>query len=738
MKRLLSTLLVGFFVLSASNILAETAHSNNHTGTWEKGPKAKARLISTVKAVGQLDKILIGIQVKLHPGWKTYWRSPGVSGLPPMVNLSKSSNLLTSVFHWPLPSRFLYYDTDVVGYRQEIIFPIDLLLEHVGQPLYLRALVEILVCDDVCIPHVMNLTLDLPSGLAKSTNYTNLISRYRAQVPGDGKNSGITFEGASYSGSLHNPTLEVKFSSFSSLVNPDILVEGAKQHQYSKPSFTFYDDRKLTLIKMNVKDGYGKPTSVNLDNEPLRLTFFDGNRSIETQVVPRRSKPSTYESNYNYFKLLSIIFVALLGGLLLNLMPCVLPVLSIKILSLVSYGGKDHKYVRRSFLATSAGIITSFMVLAIFVITIKQAGLNVGWGIQFQQPVFITFMVIILTLFAANTWGLYEIILPGRISHIAEKAGRGRTFKASFFEGAFATLLATPCSAPFLGTAVGFALSRGVVEVFLVFVSLAIGMSTPFFLVALFPHFASKMPKSGPWLNWLKKIISLVLLVTSLWLLSVIKHQVSATAAFIISLLMILIITLLLARRFIPFRYLLVFKMSICTIIICALLTPLHLAVPKSGVEQNNNSVMAGWELFDPEKITKFVRAGNVVFVDITAEWCITCQLNKSRVLQTDEVIELLNGPNVVKVRGDWTKPEDSIANYLAKFKRFGVPLNVIYGPNFTKGILLPEILSKESMLLGFKKAGFKFNASTKNQNLLVTGASSKNLPLLLNNRITY
>jgi suppressor for copper-sensitivity B len=263
-------------------------------------------------------------------------------------------------------------------------------------------------------------------------------------------------------------------------------------------------------------------------------------------------------------------------------------------------------------------------------------------------------------------------------------------------------------------------------------------MSTPFFLVALFPHFASKMPKSGPWLNWLKKIISLVLLVTSLWLLSVIKHQASATTAFIIGFLMILIITLLLARKFMPFRFLLVFKMSICTIIICALLTPLHLAVPKSGVEQNNNSVMAGWELFDPEKITKFVRAGNVVFVDITAEWCITCQLNKSRVLQTDEVIELLNGPNVVKVRGDWTKPEDSIANYLAKFKRFGVPLNVIYGPNFTKGILLPEILSKESMLLGFKKTGFKFNASTKNQNLLVTGASSKNLPLLLNNRITY
>ena len=728
MKRLLSSLFFSIFVLLALNISTELAYCNNQAGEWEKGPKAKARLISSIQAVGELDTIPIGLEIRLKPGWKTYWRSPGVSGLPPKVDLSKSSNLSSSVFHWPLPSRFSYYDIDVVGYSQEVIFPIDLLVERVGQPLHLKAVVEILVCDDVCIPHVMNLTLNLPSGLASPTNYTNIINRYRAQVPGDGKNTGLTFEGASYKGSLTNPTLEVKFSSFSVLESPDLLVEGPNEMLFSKPNFTFFDDRKTVLIKVKVEESYPEHSLENTYNQPLRLTFFDGNRSIEKQTVPIQISLTEEKNRYNYFKLLSIIFVALLGGLLLNLMPCVLPVLSIKLLSLVSYGGKDHKYVRHSFLATAGGIIFSFIILAIFVVTIKKAGLDIGWGIQFQQPLFITFMVIVLTLFAANTWGLYEIRLPSHVSYLAANAGRGRTLKASFFEGAFATLLATPCSAPFLGTAVGFALSGGVVEIFLVFTSLAIGMSVPFLLLAIFPKFASIMPRPGPWMIWLKKTISLILIVTSLWLLSVIKLQVSATSAFIIGILMMLIIILLLARRFVSFRLLLPFKISICFVIFCALLTPLIFTFQKNDRENSKNGIIDGWELFDSEKITKVVRTGNLVFVDITAEWCITCQFNKSRVLQTKEIEELLNSPNVVKFRGDWTKPEASIANYLSQFKRFGVPLNVIYGPNFTTGVLLPEILSKKSILLGLKKAGFKFDASIENKNLFVKSSSSKAL----------
>ena len=729
MKRFLYSLFVGVFVIIALNISTQFAYSNNHFGAWEKGSKAQARLISSVKAVGDLDTIPIGLQIRLKPGWKTYWRSPGVSGLPPSADLSKSSNLSSSIFYWPLPYRFSYYDIDVVGYSNEVIFPIDLLLKNIGQPLNIRAIVEILVCDDVCIPHVMDLALDLPSGLASPTNYANIISRYRALVPGDGRNSGITFEGASYKRSSSNPILEVKFSSTSELVNPDLLVEGLNYKVFSKPNFKFYDNRKTVLIKVNINEGYGEYGLESLNNQPLRLTFFDGDRSIEKKTIPLQSTLSADKSDYNYFKLLSIIFVALLGGLLLNLMPCVLPVLSIKILTLVSYGGEDHKYVRHSFLATSAGIIFSFILLAIFVVAIKQAGLNIGWGIQFQQPLFITFMVIVLTLFAANAWGLYEIRLPSPISYIAENTSQGRTLKASFFEGAFATLLATPCSAPFLGTAVGFALSGGVVEIFLVFTSLAIGMSVPFLLLAIFPKFASNMPKPGQWMVLLKKTMSFILLATALWLLFIIKHQVSTTSALIIGSLMMLIIILLFLGKYISFRLLVLFKASICFIMLFALLTPLIFTVHKNDREDNKSSIIADWELFDSEKITELVRTGHVVFVDITAEWCITCQFNKSRVLQTKEIAELLNRPNVVKLRGDWTKPEASIANYLAQFKRFGVPLNVIYGPNFTSGLLLPEILSKKSILLGLKKAGFKLNLPIKNQNLPVTSSSGKNLP---------
>ena len=193
------------------------------------------------------------------------------------------------------------FATDVVGYSNEVIFPIDLLLKNIGQPLNIRAIVEILVCDDVCIPHVMDLALDLPSGLASPTNYANIISRYRALVPGDGRNSGITFEGASYKRSSSNPILEVKFSSTSELVNPDLLVEGLNYKVFSKPNFKFYDNRKTVLIKVNINEGYGEYGLESLNNQPLRLTFFDGDRSIEKKTIPLQSTLSADKSDYNYF-----------------------------------------------------------------------------------------------------------------------------------------------------------------------------------------------------------------------------------------------------------------------------------------------------------------------------------------------------------------------------------------------------------------------------------------------------
>ncbi|MEK9795605.1 MAG: copper-binding protein, partial [Alphaproteobacteria bacterium] len=224
--------------------------------------------------------------------------------------------------------------------------------------------------------------------------------------------------------------------------------------------------------------------------------------------------------------------------LILNLMPCVLPVISIKLLSVVGHGGGDPKQVRLGFLATTAGIIVSFLALASLAVGVKSAGLAVGWGIQFQHPLFVVALVVVLTLFAANMWGLFEVRLPGRMTDAAVAAGHGNSLAGQFSQGAFATLLATPCTAPFLGTSIGFALSRGPFEIYAIFAALGVGMALPFILVALFPALATKLPKPGPWMNALKKVLALVLLATAVWLLSVMAAQVSLAAALVVAALM--------------------------------------------------------------------------------------------------------------------------------------------------------------------------------------------------------
>jgi suppressor for copper-sensitivity B len=399
-----------------------------------------------------------------------------------------------------------------------------------------------------------------------------------------------------------------------------------------------------------------------------------------------------------------ILVLALLGGVILNLMPCVLPVLSLKLLSVMNRGAAGAAgAVRKGFVATAAGIVFSFWLLAGGAIAFKAAGLAVGWGIQFQSPLFLGLMAGILILFAANLFGLFDIPLPGFAARVVERApaetaadGRG-SLAGAFATGAFATLLATPCSAPFLGTAIGFALTRGTVEILSVFTALGVGLAAPYLVVAAFPALARGLPRPGPWMRTLRVVLGVALLATAAWLATVIWAVAGAVAA-VAGALVLVVLLALLALRGRSTRLAGAPGFAVLAVIFAAgVLAPAVLA----GAGGPVTVAEAGrWRPFDKVVLYNLVAEGHVVFVYVTADWCITCKANKAAVIDRGRVAaDLGDGGSVVPMRADWTRPDPAIASYLRGFGRFGIPFNAVYGPAAPQGIPLPELLTERAVM---------------------------------------
>jgi len=311
---------------------------------------------------------------------------------------------------------------------------------------------------------------------------------------------------------------------------------------------------------------------------------------------------------------------------------------------------------------------------------------------------------LLLTLFAANLWGVFEIPLPGGL---ADRVGRPHaepTLRGHFATGAFATLLATPCSAPFLGSAVGFALSRGAFEITAIFLALGVGLAVPYLVVAAFPALARHLPRPGRWMKVLRAVLGVALAGTAMWLLTVLSSQTGATAALAVGGAMFVIVVLLLVGR----------KMvrpgGAVAWAVTAVVAAMALAAPATlGSRPAATEIAAAdraiWTTFDGDRISDLVRDGTVVFVDVTADWCLTCQVNKKLVLDRDPVAAELDGNGVVAMLADWTRPDPVIADYLARFGRYGIPFNAVYGPGAPRGLPLPELLTGDAVMAAIRRA---------------------------------
>ncbi len=715
-KTAFGTALLGIFLGIVPLASAGAQPADPGASEWSHGEKARVRLISTVTGVGELETMQLGLEVVLEEGWKTYWRSPGDAGVPPHIDWVGSANVASVDLAYPAPKRFSYYELETFGYKERVIYPLEIRPENVGTEISFKAAVDILICDDVCIPHSMDLSMQLPDGPARGSEFANQINQFSAKVPGDGSNSGLVFEDAVLRGTDEAPILQIAFAAEEPFVAPDLLVEGPDFVTFTRPTVQLTRDAKRILVTVSAADSFGEAKDLGITSMPLTVTLIDGDRTMEKIVTPQFGATATFNpadfgaaSAASGASFLAILVMALIGGLILNLMPCVLPVLSIKFLSVVSHGGDDPRHVRAGFLATSAGIIAAFLTLALVLVGLKSFGMAVGWGIQFQQPVFVVTLILVLVLFAANMWGLFEIRLPGAVSDVAVAHSGGTSIKGQFFQGVFATVLATPCSAPFLGTAVGFALSRGAGEIISVFAALGIGMAMPFLAVAMVPKVATRLPKPGAWMLTLKKILAFVLLATAGWLVTVLGVQVSVLAAAIVTGLMVLTLISIAGRsrsngggshgmaRAVP--------AVVILLAAAAYATPSLVPVP-DHIQVTEIRGNVEWVPFDRGAIPELVASGKTVFVDVTAEWCITCQVNKKRVLDTGQIAQILEIDNIVAMKADWTKPNEDIRAYLESFNRFGIPFNVVYGPTAPAGVTLPELLTDGAVLSALSQAG--------------------------------
>lgn len=688
--------------LAASLVLVGAGEARAAASPWWEHDQGAVRLISATDAVGDAETLSLGLHFRMKPGWKIYWRSPGDAGFPPRPNWAGSQNLADATLSWPAPVRFEVLGLQTLGYRDEVVFPVSASVFEPGRAVHLRASVPFLTCDDVCIPYTAELSLDLPAGGETTSREAALIGSFAGRVPHRGDSASLSIENAVYAASGSQPVLRVRVRAAQPLSGPDLFVEGPDTLAFGRPEVRLSDGGRSALLRIPVSAA-GETVS-DLTAMPVTLTLVDGDRAMEKPVaVERAVAVNDPEQSAVGSSLLVALALGFLGGLILNLMPCVLPVLSIKVLSVIGHGGGARGAVRAGFLASVGGIMASFMVLAVAAVALRSAGAAAGWGIQFQEPLFLVVMVVILTLFACNLWGLFEVRLPGAVSDAAARAGGGHRHSliGHFLTGAFATVLATPCTAPFLGTAVGFALSRGPAEIFAVFAALGLGLGAPYLVIAAAPGLAIRLPRPGPWMIMVKRVLAVALVATALWLLSVLAVQTGYAIAVMIALLMITTALVLVQLRHMPAR---ARGTSWAVVGALAVLSVVATAGTRSGVGGPATAGDDHWRPFDRAAITREVSEGRVVLVDVTADWCLTCQVNKTLVLDRDPVLSRLES-SVVAMRADWTRPDPEIAAYLESFGRYGIPFNVVYGPGTPDGEPLPELLTADAVMGAFDRA---------------------------------
>lgn len=687
---------------------------------YEGKTVVQPRLVADTTAIVPGKPFRVGLVLEMAEGWHTYWEYGGDAGAPTRIEWELPEGFAVGLIEWPIPQAILEPgDILVYAYKGEVML-IQTLRAPADLPpgtIELKAKASWLACAEICIPGGDDLSLELPvANTAEPTNIA-LFEKWEARVPATGETPFAVEwmrEGNRIAGKIAaTPGIEeVQFFPLPS--------EGQR---VGHPKVGGSADKGFT-IEIDVT-GEGSLAGV------LGAKTVEGERAWRVDAGPSTGDPSAKAASPSVANadrasvttaqptppdgsLMGMLLFGFLGGIILNLMPCVLPVISLKIFGFVRQAGQSRRVIFRHGLAFAAGVFAWFLGLAAIIAGIKAGGGTATWAFQFQNPWFILGMATIVFVFALNLFGVFEIALPGRATTRMAEAGGHEGLGGSFFQGVFATLLATPCTAPFLGTALGYAFSQSTGVIFAMFASIAAGMALPYLLLSAQPAWIRFLPKPGTWMERLKQFMGFPLLAALVWLLHVIAGQrgtegVIATAAFLVC------VGLACWLYGIATQPAATGRSRIVSLVVAALavIGGGWLFIGGMFVQRVDR---IPWEPYSKARVDELLAKGKPVFIDFTADWCLTCKFNESAAIDKPAVRELIRKRSIVPIKADWTNQNPEITAALQAFGRVGVPFYVYYPAGDAKNpVTFPELLT-ESIVLEKLSAPAGVESSTTNK----------------------
>jgi thiol:disulfide interchange protein DsbD len=674
----------------------------------------EAELVSARTAIVPGEPTQVALRLAIAPGWHTYWRNPGDSGLPTTLEWKLPDGYKASEIDWPPPRPLPAGPLVNYGYEGEALHLVTLTAPASAKPgesVPLRAHAEWLVCKDTCIPESAELSLDLPVATradvdprfgakidAAAKSIPKPLTGWKVEATGQGQKIALRLTppaGAPAAGTL-------RFFPFS---------DGRVEPSAPQPTTRDGDAYVVTL-----------PVSSQLDKNAHRLDgvvsasrgLASGGATVGAATIDVAlagtiapgPKPAldasslSATSSANDLSLAAAAFFAFIGGILLNLMPCVFPVLSLKALSLAAPGHDDHRLLRAQGIAFAAGVIGTFLVLAGVLIALRAAGEQIGWGFQLQSPAVVSVLAVLFFVIAQNLSGVFEFgaLVPGGAAGWSLR----NPYADAILSGVLAVVIASPCTAPFMGAALGFALTGSTAATLAVFAALGVGMALPYALLAAFPEWRRVLPRPGAWMERLKQLLAFPLYATVAWLAWVLGAQVDNDA--VVRLLVTLVIVAFALWSWRAYRGGGARAWSF--VALAALIGAVFVAWPLlAGDRDPTTSAQAPrrvsdsrWQAWSTERVAELANEGRPVFVDFTAAWCVTCQVNKRLVLNDNEVGREFARKNVVLMRADWTRRDPEITRALGELGRNGVPVYVLFRPG-KQPLLLPEVLQKSMVV---------------------------------------
>ena len=661
----------------------------------------KASLQADTAAIVPGKPFNVGLLLRMAPGWHTYWKFSGDAGLPTEIKWNLPPGWKVGEIQWPIPLKTLDPgDIQTYGYQDEIM-----LIQQItppdkidNSPVKLSAQADWLVCERICIPGSANLELELPTSTTAEPKNTDLFARYRRLVPKEFPGNDAKSSWSRIGDDLH---LKVSSEQIANYQNLDFFpLPQGNNVVVGHPSV---ESRKGNEVTFKIPTESLDKNSSSMPGVIVFSKFPNGNdRSGWELGAPQIASAATNIPPPSR-GLATFLLFGFIGGFILNLMPCVLPVISLKIFGFIKHAGMDRRGIFRNGIAFIAGIFVWFIGLALLLIALKSAGHQITWAAQFTNPYFVLALSVIVLVFALDLFGVFEITLPQALMHRMLHSSTRESEAGSFFQGLFATALATPCTAPFLGTAIGFAFTQSSGVIVLMFAAVAAGMSAPYFLLSAQPAWMKYLPQPGPWMVHVKQFMGFLLIATLIFLVYVLGAQRGLDGAIWAScFLLIIAITCWMKGAFvIPTASRAKRTVALSLMLLLLVGSGAYFIGDKFRAATSDlvQIQQGDWQPFTPERLQSERDAGHAVFVDFTAAWCLTCKFNEKAVLENSEVRDAFLRHGVVKIKADWTNGDPAITKLLQQFGRPGVPLYVLYPGKSEAPFVFPELLTKNILL---------------------------------------